>query len=120
MPPCTILELEPLDLDLLGVRIELGGRRDRGLDVTADPEGGLLGALLSGLLCGPDAAGVGALGDLLTGLGQVLSTLDGLDLGGDGGAGADQVQDDGDDEDGADQSSAAKPPAKRARREGGQ
>jgi hypothetical protein len=51
---CTILflSLGPLDLNLLGLRVELndceGGPVT--IDITADPEGGLLGSLLCGLL----------------------------------------------------------------------
>jgi hypothetical protein len=42
------LDLAPLDLNLLGLMVHL----DRVvLDVTANPAGGLLGQLLSGLLC---------------------------------------------------------------------
>jgi hypothetical protein len=78
MPRCTIVELEPLDLDVLGLEILLGGARNRGLDIIVDSDGGLLGALLAGLLCGPNAPGLGALGDLLSSLGTLLSLLDGL------------------------------------------
>jgi hypothetical protein len=78
MPRCTIVELEPLELDVLGLEVLLGGARNRGLDIIVDSDGGLLGQLLAGLLCGPNAPGLGALGDLLTSLGGLLSLLDGL------------------------------------------
>jgi hypothetical protein len=77
MPRCTIVELEPLDLDVLGLEVHLGGARNRGLDIIVDSEGGLLGAILAGLLCGPDAP-FGSLGELLTALGALLSALEGL------------------------------------------
>jgi hypothetical protein len=77
MPRCTIVELEPLELDVLGLEILLGGARNRGLDVIVDSEGGLLGAILAGLLCGPDAP-FGSLGELLSALGALLSALEGL------------------------------------------
>jgi hypothetical protein len=70
--------LDPLDLDVLGLEVLLGGARNRGLDIIVDSDGGLLGQLLAGLLCGPNAPGLGALGDLLTSLGGLLSLLDGL------------------------------------------
>ena len=111
MPTCTILELEPLELDLLGVEVLLGGRRDRGLDINVDSEGGLLGALLFGLLCGPNAPGVGALGSLLTALGQVLSTLGEVEL--PGAAMAEEEDDEPEGEVEAEESPAARPPSKR-------
>jgi hypothetical protein len=77
MPRCTIVELEPLDLDILGLDVHLGGARNRGLDIIVDSDGGLLGAILAGLLCGPDAP-FGSLGELLSALGGLLSALEGL------------------------------------------
>ena len=44
------LDLAPLRLELLGLIVELDGVH---LDITADPEGGLLGSLLGGLAGGP-------------------------------------------------------------------
>lgn len=63
---CTILDLTlgPLDLDLLGLEIDLS-RID--LTITADPTGGLLGQLLSGLLCD--------LLDFLGNIGQLANIL---------------------------------------------
>ena len=74
MPRCTVLELEPLELDVLGLEVLLGGRRNRGLDIVADTDG-FLGALVYALLCGPNAPGLGALADLLTQLGGLLGVL---------------------------------------------
>ncbi len=45
--PILFFEVEGLFLDILGLVVEL----DLILEITADPEGGLLGALLEGLLC---------------------------------------------------------------------
>jgi hypothetical protein len=54
---CTILELTlgPLDLNLLGLRVQLHGARPRDpvhLLITADSEGGILGSLLCGIAGG--------------------------------------------------------------------
>jgi hypothetical protein len=63
--PILNLELGPLDLNILGLRVYLhdcdGGPVT--IDITAIPGGGLLGNLLCGLLFGPDLGGI--IGDLL-------------------------------------------------------
>jgi hypothetical protein len=66
---CTILHLDlaPLDLNLLGLMVHL----DRVvLDVTANAAGGLLGQLLSGLLCANNVSQV-----LVNVLNRVLARL---------------------------------------------
>jgi hypothetical protein len=56
---CTVLDLTlgPLDLNLLGLMVHLGGGASGNdplhLTITADPTGGLLGSLLCGLAGGP-------------------------------------------------------------------
>jgi hypothetical protein len=54
---CEVLDLTlgPLDLNLLGLEIHLDTVH---LDIDANPAGGLLGQLLSGLLCGSDLNGI--------------------------------------------------------------
>ena len=84
--PILHLELGPLDLDLLGLRVQLN---QVVLDVTAVPgPGNLLGNLLcavAGLLDGVDLGGV--LGNLLQRLlDAVIRILEGLGAGGAGGA----------------------------------
>lgn len=78
---CEVLDLTlgPLDLNLLGLEIHLDTVH---LDIDANPAGGLLGQLLSGLLCGSDLAGIFAnLTTLVTFLNSVLQALGGI-LGG--------------------------------------
>lgn len=84
--PILHLELGPLDLDLLGLRVQLN---QVVLDVTAVPgPGNLLGNLLcavAGLLDGVDLGGV--LGNLLQRLlDALIRLLEGLGAGGAGGA----------------------------------
>jgi hypothetical protein len=71
---CEILNLVlgPLDLNLLGLRLQTNRIRVR---LTADSQGGLLGSLLCGL-AGPIAGG--PLGQLVTILNQILGILQGL------------------------------------------
>jgi hypothetical protein len=68
---CSILDLTlgPLDLNLLGLVIHLDTVH---LDIDADPAGGLLGQLLSGLGCGTLGISV------LTLLNQILAILGGI------------------------------------------
>ena len=70
---CEILDLTlgPLDLNLAGLIVELDTVH---LLITADPAGGLLGSLLSGLLCGSGGLG-GLLGDLVGNLQQIVNIL---------------------------------------------
>ena len=71
---CEILNLVlgPIDLNLLGLRLQTNTIRIR---LSADSAGGLLGSLLCGLL-GP--IDLGALGPLVTLLNQILAILSGL------------------------------------------
>jgi len=71
---CEILNLVlgPIDLNLLGLRLQTNTIRIR---LTADSQGGLLGSLLCGL-AGPIAGG--PLGQLVTILNQILALLQGL------------------------------------------
>jgi hypothetical protein len=71
---CEILNLVlgPIDLNLLGLRLQTNRIRVR---LTADSQGGLLGSLLCGL-AGP--IGGGPLGQLVTILNQILGILQGL------------------------------------------
>jgi hypothetical protein len=75
---CTVLHLVlgPITLNLLGLNIFIGGPNNTPLiiDITADPTGGLLGQLLSGLLCG----GLGLPLDLLVILGLLNQILDAI------------------------------------------
>lgn len=86
---CPILDLQlgPLDLDLLGLRVQLN---QLDLNITAEPgPGNLLGNLLCAvvsLLDGVDLSGI--LGDLLQ---QLLDAISGL-LEGIGGAGDAEVE----------------------------
>ena len=78
---CEVLDLTlgPLDLNLLGLEIHLDTVH---LDIDANPLGGLLGQLLSGLLCGSDLATIfGNLTTLVGFLNSVLQALGGI-LGG--------------------------------------
>ena len=78
---CEVLDLTlgPLDLNLLGLEIHLDTVH---LDIDANPAGGLLGQLLSGLLCGSDLGTIFANLTTLVGfLNQVLAALGGI-LGG--------------------------------------
>lgn len=70
---CEILDLTlgPLDLNLAGLMVHLDTVH---LLITADPTGGLLGSLLSGLLCGSGGLG-GLLGNLSASLQQVVNIL---------------------------------------------
>src|SRR5687767_6007265 len=60
------LELGPIDLNLLGLEVHTS---EICLNLTADPDGGLLGQLLAGLGSGS------TLGDLVTSLGDQLNTF---------------------------------------------
>jgi hypothetical protein len=77
---CTVLHLVlgPINLNLLGLKVTLGGGLQANqpivLDITAQRGGGLLGDLLCGLT---DSLG-GQLGQLQTQLQQLVSTLNGL------------------------------------------
>jgi hypothetical protein len=78
---CEIVDLTlgPLDLNLLGLEIHLDTVH---LDIDANPAGGLLGQLLSGLLCGTDLGGIfGNLTTLVAFLNSLLQALGGI-LGG--------------------------------------
>jgi hypothetical protein len=78
---CEVLDLTlgPLDLNLLGLVIHLDTVH---LDIDANPAGGLLGQLLSGLLCGSDLGTIfGNLTQLVNFLNAVLAALGGI-LGG--------------------------------------
>ena len=78
---CEVLDLTlgPLDLNLLGLVIHLDTVH---LDIDANPAGGLLGQLLSGLLCGSDLGAIFAnLTTLVAFLNSVLQALGGI-LGG--------------------------------------
>jgi hypothetical protein len=80
------LEIGPVDLNLLGLNVELGGGRNGErpivLDVTADPNGGLLGQVLAGLADGNFAPLTGLVDQvrsvLTTRLDQLLAPLDNL------------------------------------------
>jgi ABC-type transporter Mla subunit MlaD len=86
---CNVLNLElgPVDLNLLGLGVHLDDCDDGPVtvDVTADPEGGLLGQLLCGLAGGIDLGGidlddlVGRVDDLIGRLGDLADQLGGLD-----------------------------------------
>lgn len=77
---CTVLHLVlgPIDLNLLGLKVTLGGGAQMNqpivLDVTAQQGGGLLGDLL----CGLDNALGGQLGQLGTQLQQLASALNAI------------------------------------------
>jgi len=85
---CNILNLEvgPLDLNLLGLGIELDDCADGPVtvDVTANPEGGLLGQILCGVAEGIDLGGLnlddvlGRVDDLIGQLGNLAGRLDDL------------------------------------------
>jgi hypothetical protein len=88
---CTILHLVlgPINLDLLGLNVTLGGgtitpgspaTEPITLNLTGDPNGGLLGSLLCGLdnAIGGTGGSGGILGTLSTELNQLASTLSGL------------------------------------------
>jgi hypothetical protein len=75
---CEVIDLTlgPLDLNLLGLVVHLDTVH---LDVDANPAGGLLGQLLSGLLCGSDLAAIfGNLTTLVGFLNSVLQALGGI------------------------------------------
>ncbi len=75
---CEVLDLTlgPLDLNLLGLEIHLDTVH---LDIDANPAGGLLGQLLSGLLCGNDLTLIFSnLTTLVAFLNQVLAALGGI------------------------------------------
>jgi hypothetical protein len=73
--PVQILELflGPLDLDLLGLRIQLDPIY---LLITADPAGGILGQILAAL--GGPVGGSGQLGAIVGLLNEILAILEGL------------------------------------------
>jgi hypothetical protein len=86
---CTVLNLTlgPIDLNLLGLRVQLfGGTSPNGLPpanpqpvtllITADSNGGLLGQLLCGLT--QNLGGTGILGQLSNNLNQLAATLNAL------------------------------------------
>jgi hypothetical protein len=78
--PILELELQPISLNLLGLHVDTSAIC---LDVTADPDGGLLGQLLAGLGGGLDLGGIlgqldDAAADLNTFLDEVGSLLDGV------------------------------------------
>jgi len=90
------LSLGPVDLNLLGLNVSLDNCDDGPVtvDVTADPEGGLLGSLLGGLAGGPlgglNLGGlVGRVDDLIDRLGDLAERLGDLP---DVGRIADQVE----------------------------
>jgi hypothetical protein len=73
--PCKVLHLElgPLSLNVLGLIINLNRVV---LDITADPNGGLLGSLLCSLSGGPTGGALGGLLQQLVGiLNQILGQL---------------------------------------------
>jgi hypothetical protein len=78
---CTVLHLVlgPINLNLLGLKVTLGGGTQMNqpivLDITAEQGGGLLGDLLCGLT---NALGGGALGQLTTQLQNLASTLNSI------------------------------------------
>jgi hypothetical protein len=74
-PPCPILDLVlgPLDLNLLGLQVDLSQIE---LEITAIPGGGLLGDLLCALLGGIDLGG--AIGEIVGLLNDILDILTGL------------------------------------------
>lgn len=78
--PVLHLTLGPVDLNLLGLRVKLGGGQNSDqpivLDVTAQQGGGLLGDLLCGLTNVLNPTGV--LGQLTTQLQQLASTLNSI------------------------------------------
>jgi hypothetical protein len=78
--PILHLVLGPIDLNLLGLRVELGGGPNANqvivLDITAIPGGGLLGDLLCGLanlLNGP-----GILGQLRENIEELVAVLNSI------------------------------------------
>jgi hypothetical protein len=79
---CSVLHLVlgPIDLNLLGLRVKLGGGAASDqpivLDVTAQQGGGLLGDLLCGLT--NVLNGTGVLGQLATQLQQLATTLNSI------------------------------------------
>ena len=84
MAHCIIVDIPPIDppIDILGLTVQIGGTHDGqpvGVQVGLDQEGGLLGQLLGGLLCGPDGTldpgGLADLADLLDGLAALLRLL---------------------------------------------
>ena len=78
--PVLHLVLGPIDLNLLGLRVKLGGGANSDqpivLDITAQQGGGLLGDLLCGLTNALN--GTGVLGQLTTQLQQLASTLNSI------------------------------------------
>ena len=78
--PVLHLTLGPIDLNLLGLRVKLGGGTNSDqpivLDVTAQQGGGLLGDLLCGLTNA--LSGTGILGQLTTQLQQLADTLNSI------------------------------------------
>jgi hypothetical protein len=78
--PVLHLVLGPIDLNLLGLRVKLGGGAQSNqpivLDITAEQGGGLLGDLLCGLTNVLNPTGV--LGQLGTQLQQLASTLNSI------------------------------------------
>jgi hypothetical protein len=74
---CVILDLQlrDLTLDLLGLVVDI---RDIDLQIRAEPEGGLLGQLLAGILCPPDLGGLLDLLNILQGFPGQLDDLAGL------------------------------------------
>lgn len=78
--PVLHLTLGPIDLNLLGLRVKLGGGAASDqpivLDITAQQGGGLLGDLLCGITNALNPTGV--LGQLATQLQQLTSTLNSI------------------------------------------
>jgi hypothetical protein len=80
---CTVLHLvlQPITLNLLGLHVTLGGGTNMNqpivLDISADPNGGLLGSLLCNLTDSLGGSG-GILGGLQNQLQQIAATLNSL------------------------------------------